>query len=73
MERSSLQITEKQDQNERTSHAELDRHIAFSGYIIDGSTEKKLKIKLTEVIKSYKSHYNSAFLGKKYFEYCSCF
>ncbi len=53
--------------------AELDRHIAFSGYIIEGSTENEAEIKVDEVIQSYKSHYNSAFLGKKYFEYCPVF
>ena len=53
--------------------AELDSHIAFSGYIIDGFTEEEAENKVSEVIQSYKSHYNNAFLGKKYFEYCPVF
>ena len=52
---------------------ELDSHIAFSGYIIDGFSEEEAENKVSEVIQSYKSHYNSAFLGKKYFEYCPVF
>ena len=53
--------------------SELDYHIAFSGYIIDGSTEEDAGIKVNEVIQSYKSHFNSAYLGKKYFGYCPVF
>ena len=53
--------------------AELDSHIAFSGYIIEGSTEEEAEYKVSEIIQSYKSHYNSAFLGKKYFDYCPVF
>ena len=53
--------------------AELDSHIAFSGYIIEGNTEEEAENKVSEVIQSYKSHYNSAFLGKKYFEHCPVF
>jgi len=53
--------------------AELDNHIALSGHIIEGSTEEEAENKVNEVIQSYKSHYNSDFLGKKYFEYCPVF
>jgi predicted ATP-dependent endonuclease of OLD family len=53
--------------------SDLDNHIAFSGYIIDGSTEEEAENKVNEVIHFYKSHYNSDFLGKKYFEYCPVF
>jgi predicted ATP-dependent endonuclease of OLD family len=53
--------------------AELDNHIAFSGYIIEGSTEEEAKNQVSKIIKSYKSNYNSDFLGKKYFEYCPVF
>jgi predicted ATP-dependent endonuclease of OLD family len=53
--------------------SELESHLAFSGYIIDGNTEKEAQNKVSEVIQSYKSHYNSAFLGKKYFEFCPVF
>jgi ABC-type ATPase involved in cell division len=50
--------------------AELDRHIALSGYIIEGSTWEEAELKVNEIILSYKSQYNSEMLGKKYFEYC---
>jgi AAA ATPase domain len=53
--------------------AELDSHIALSGYIIDGFTEEEAENKVNVVIQSYKSHYNSAILGKRYFEYCPVF
>ena len=53
--------------------SELDNHIAFSGYIIDGIPEEDAQNKVDEVIHYYKSHYNSDFLGKKYFEYCPVF
>jgi len=55
------------------SMAELDRHIALSGYIIEGSTEEKAETKVNEIIQSYKSQYNSDILGRKYFEYCPYF
>jgi hypothetical protein len=53
--------------------SELERQIAFSGYIIDGYSEDEAEDKVSDVIQSYKSHYNSSFLGKKYFEYCPVF
>jgi len=53
--------------------SELDNHVAFSGYIIDGIPEEEAQNKVDEVIHYYKSHYNSDFLGKKYFEYCPVF
>jgi predicted ATP-dependent endonuclease of OLD family len=53
--------------------AELDRHIAYSGYIIEGITEEEAETKVNEIIHSYKSEYNSDILGKKYFEYCPVF
>ncbi len=53
--------------------SELDNHIAFSGYIIDGLSEQEAQNKVDEVIHFYKSNYNSEFLGKKYFEYCPVF
>jgi len=52
---------------------ELDRHVAFSGYIIEGSTEEEADNKVNEVIPSYKSQFNNNNLGKKYFEYCPVF
>jgi AAA ATPase domain len=56
----------RSEKEQRT--AELDSHIAFSAYIIEGSSEEEAENKVSEVIQSYKSHFNSAFLGKKYFE-----
>ncbi len=53
--------------------SELDKHIAFSGYIIEGYTEEESESKVNEVIQSYKSQFNNAFLGKKYFEFCPVF
>ncbi len=52
---------------------ELDTHIAFSGYIIEGSNEVEAETKVKEIIQSYRSKYNSNMLGKKYFEYCPVF
>jgi len=54
-------------------NSELDNHIAFSGYIIDGFSEEDAEVKVSEIIQSYKSHYNSAFLGDEYFEHCPVF
>ena len=56
----------RSEKEQRT--AELDSHIAFSAYIIEGSSEEEADNKVSEVIQSYKSQFNSAFLGKKYFE-----
>jgi ABC-type ATPase involved in cell division len=53
--------------------AELDRHVAFSGYVIEGCTEEVAENKVNEIIQSYKSQYNSNILGRKYFEYCPVF
>ena len=53
--------------------SELESQIAFSWHIIEGNSEEEAENKVSDVIQSYKSHYNSAFLGKKYFEYCPVF
>jgi ABC-type ATPase involved in cell division len=53
--------------------ADLDRHIALSGYIMEGSTEEEATRKVNEIIQSYKSQYNSEILGRKYFEFCPVF
>jgi energy-coupling factor transporter ATP-binding protein EcfA2 len=53
--------------------AELDSHIALSGYLMEGSREEDAEWKVKEIIKSYKSQYNSDILGRKYFEYCPVF
>jgi predicted ATP-dependent endonuclease of OLD family len=56
-----------------TQKTALDRHIAFSGYIMDGCSEAEAEQKVSEIISSYKSQYNSEILGKKYFEYIPVF
>jgi ABC-type ATPase involved in cell division len=53
--------------------AELDSHVAFSGYIIEGKNESEAQNCVNETVQSYKSHYNSDILGKKYFEFCPVF
>jgi len=64
----------RKTKNERDLRvAELDVHTAFSGYIIEGSSEEDAEIKVNEVVKSYRSHYNTDILGRKYFEYCPVF
>jgi ABC-type ATPase involved in cell division len=51
----------------------LERHIAQSGYIMDGSSQDEAERKVNEIIQSYKSQYNAEILGSKYFEYCPVF
>lgn len=51
----------------------LDNHLALAGYIMEGYTEEDAENKVNEIILSYRSQYNSAFLGKKYFEYSPVF
>ena len=53
--------------------SDLDRHIALSGYLMEGSTEADAEKKVNGIIQSYKSEYNSEILGRKYFEYCPVF
>lgn len=53
--------------------SELDRHIAFSGYLLNGCSEAEADQKVNDIIQSYKSQYNSEILGKKYFSYCPVF
>jgi len=64
----------------RTSRSEkakttedLNRHIAFSGYLMEGLPEELAARKALEIEKMYKSHLNSQILGKKYFEHCPVF
>jgi hypothetical protein len=61
----------RSDRDLRTT--ELERQIAFSGYIIDGKSEQEAEVRVNEVILSYKSQLNSAVLGKNYFDYCPVF
>ena len=64
---------QKSRSEKEISVAELDSHVAFSGYIIEGNTEEEAVNKVNEIIQSYKSQFNNAYLGKKYFEYCPVF
>ena len=52
---------------------ELNRHIAMSGYLMEGLSEELAAKKVVEIESSYKSHLNSKILGSKYFEYCPDF
>jgi predicted ATP-dependent endonuclease of OLD family len=52
---------------------ELNRHIAMSGYLMEGFSEEESAKKVYEVESSYKSHLNGKILGSKYFEYCPIF
>ncbi len=52
---------------------EIDRHIALSEFIMEGTPEYDAEKKVSDLIQSYKSHYNSELLGRKYFEYCPVF
>jgi len=52
---------------------ELNRHIALSGYLMEGLSEEQAARKVEETISSYKSSINSKILGKNYFEYCPTF
>ena len=52
---------------------ELNRHIALSGYMMEGLTEDQAARKVNEIVSSYKSHLNSKILGEKYFEFCPVF
>ena len=52
---------------------ELNRHIAMSGYLMEGVSEEQSARKVIEIESSYKSHLNSKILGRKYFEYCPVF
>jgi len=64
----------RKTRNERDlKKSELDRHIALSGYLMDGSPEDEATRKVNDIIQSYKSQYNSEILGRKYFEYCPVF
>jgi ABC-type ATPase involved in cell division len=64
----------RKTRNERDmKKSELDRHIALSGYLMDGSIEDEAARKVNDIIQSYKSQYNSEILGRKYFEYCPVF
>ena len=64
----------RKTRNERDQkHEELNRHIALSGYIMEGYPEVVAEKKVNETVKSYKSHFNSEILGRKYFEYCPVF
>jgi ABC-type ATPase involved in cell division len=53
--------------------AELDRQVAFTGYLMEGDSEADAERKVNEIIQSYRSRYNSGILGKKYIEYCPVF
>ncbi|HOW41780.1 MAG TPA: AAA family ATPase [Bacteroidales bacterium] len=59
----------KRSQNECEARlAELEQHIAVTGYLIGGLSEEDSLEKASEAIRSYKSGYNIYVLGARYFE-----
>jgi ABC-type ATPase involved in cell division len=52
---------------------ELNRHLAMSGYLMEGLSEEQAARKVIGTISAYKSNLNSRILGKKYFEFCPVF
>jgi len=71
--KSVLNDYRKTREERELKRAELDRHLAFSGYLLEGNSEAEAEKKVNEIIQSYKSRYNTGILGKKYFEYCPVF
>ncbi len=57
----------------RFKRTEIDGHIAFTGYVMGGSSEEAAQSRVDKEIQTYKSQYNSSVLGRKYFEYCPGF
>jgi hypothetical protein len=53
--------------------AELENHIAFSGYLIGGCSSEEARIKSEGTVRSYKSGYTNNILGMKYFDYSPVF
>ena len=52
------------------SREELSRHIAMSGFLMEGLSEEQATVKVNETVSSYKSHLNSKILGESYFKFC---
>ncbi|HPP93128.1 MAG TPA: AAA family ATPase [Bacteroidales bacterium] len=50
--------------------SQLEEHIAFCGYLMEGKTEEEALLLVEKTIQRYRSQYTSEMLGKKYFEYC---
>jgi len=50
--------------------SQLEEHIAYCGYLMDGKTESEASQLVGKTIQRYRSQYTSEMLGKKYFEYC---
>lgn len=61
----------RKTKNERDlTAAELSKHIAFTGYVLEGNSDDDAAKKVGEIIQTYRSQYTSEILGNKYFEYC---
>jgi ABC-type ATPase involved in cell division len=52
---------------------DLNRHIAMSGYLMEGLSEDESASIVTETVTAHKAHLNSKLLGEKYFGYCPAF
>ena len=50
--------------------ADLDSHLVYCAYVMEGKPEAEAQKKVGEITQTYKSQYNSEILGSKYFEYC---
>jgi predicted ATP-dependent endonuclease of OLD family len=61
----------RDEKEQRTG--ELNRHIAMSGYLMEGVPEDQAVRKVREIESLYKSRLNSQILGRKYFEHCPVF
>ena len=61
----------RDEKEQRTG--ELNRHIAMSGYLMEGVPEDQAARKVREIESLYKSHLNSQILGRRYFEHCPVF
>ncbi len=61
----------RDEKEQRTG--DLNRHIAMSGYLMEGVPEDQATRKVREIESLYKSHLNSQILGRRYFEHCPVF
>jgi len=50
--------------------SDMEAHIAFSGYLMEGRSPEESQMLTLEAMRRYKSQYTSEMLGRKYFEYC---
>jgi len=56
-----------------TRKEEIDRHVAMMGYILEGNSSESAARQVDEILRSYKSQFNTRMLGEVYFNYCPVF